>query len=153
MASRKHQKAAEKRESGSYVAVTSYFLRSQTVCGLSAAACKLLLDFLSQYRGNNNGDLCAAWKLMKVRGWKSRDTLAKAVRELLAKEIIEKSQQGGKHKPTLYALTMYNVDECNGKIEIAATHHPKSSWKKNEPAGPLCIIKSVTRPACQSTRD
>ena len=121
------------------------FLRSQTATSLSAKACKLLLDLLSQYRGDNNGDLCAAWTLMRKRGWKSKDTLGKAIHELVEKGVIEKSRQGGKHKATLYALTTYAVDECKGKIDMAPTHSPKSLWRKNEPPPTLAKLKVVPR--------
>ena len=50
---------------------------------LSAHAKALLIDLGAQYRGDNNGDLGCAWKLMKPRGWRSEATLHKAKQELL----------------------------------------------------------------------
>ena len=40
---------------------------------LSPRATKLLIDLLAQYRGYNNGDLCAPLSLMRERGWNSSD--------------------------------------------------------------------------------
>jgi hypothetical protein len=50
---------------------------------LSPHACKLLLDLASQYRGDNNGDLTAAWSVMSKRGWRSRTTLWRCKSELV----------------------------------------------------------------------
>jgi hypothetical protein len=102
---------------GGFVAVPNHFLRSQEFAGLSAAAVKLLMDLLSQYRGNNNGDLCAAWTVMEKRGWRSRDTLGKALSELQCKRFIVKTRQGGRHCPSLYAVTFRDIDPCNDRLD------------------------------------
>lgn len=141
MGSKRHRKITEKREAGGYVALGSHFLRSRTCATLGSLASKLLLDLLSQYNGTNNGDLCATWTLMKDRGWRSKSSLEKALRELLQKGVIEKSRQGGRHKASLYALTMFAIDECKGKLDIAATSRPRSLWRENEPRY-LALVKS-----------
>ena len=41
---------------------------------LSTRATKLVMDLAAQYRGSNNGDLCAPLSLMKKRGWKKVGT-------------------------------------------------------------------------------
>jgi len=90
---------------------------------------KLLIDLLSQYNGRNNGDLCAAWTLMKERGWNSKGTLHRSLKELLQRGWIVKSRQGGKHKASLYAITWLPIDECDGKLDIAPTITPINSWR------------------------
>ncbi len=138
MSKRKKWKHAEdKRESGGYAPMAYIVLRSQSFSLLSAHAVKLMMDLVAQYKGDNNGDLCAAWTLMEKRGWRSRDTLSKARRGLLKGEWIIVTRQGGKHKPTLYALTFYNIDECRGKLDVEPTHRPPSNWRKHEPASPV----------------
>ena len=112
-------------------------LRSQSFSRLGPHAVKLLMDLLAQYKGDNNGDLCAAWTLMKKRGWRSRDTLSKARRELLKSEWIIVTRQGGKHLPTLFALTFFAVDECDGKLDMKPTHSPPSNWHMHEPMSPV----------------
>ena len=130
---------------------------------LGSQAVKLLIDLVAQYRGNNNGDLTIAWKVMNKRGWRSRDTLEKARKELLAGNWIEITRQGGRHCPTLYALTFYAIDECGGKLDVRSTTSPKSTWRQNEPVPPLkplqpnkigvppavTLFRESTRPACQ----
>jgi hypothetical protein len=96
---------------------------------LSAYAIKLLNDLYFQYRGTNNGDLSAAWGIMQRRGWKSRDTLHKALYELLAKGMIEKTRQGGRNRCSLFAVTWKPIDECKGKLDVPATRTPSGLWK------------------------
>ena len=139
-------------------------LRSASFSRLSGHAVKLLMDLVAQYKGDNNGDLCTAWTLMQKRGWRSRDTLNKARRELLAGEWIMVARQGGRHKPTLYALTFYAIDECGGKLDVNATHSPSGIWRRHEPLLPALLgapkkiantpsvskPQELARPACQS---
>jgi hypothetical protein len=96
---------------------------------LSSHAIKLLNDLGLQYNGKNNGDLCATWSIMEMRGWKSSSTLYKAINELLGHGFICKSRQGGRHKPTLYALTWNNINECKGKLDISPTDGPLGTWR------------------------
>jgi len=132
----RYKNAAEKREAGGYVPMAYIVLRSLSFIRLTPYAVKLLMDLLAQYKGDNNGDFCAAWTLMKKRGWRSKATLAKAIKELLAGEWIELARQGGRHKASLYAVTFLAVDHCKGKLDIADTHGPKSLWRRHEPAPP-----------------
>ena len=94
-----------------FVGFTRSLLEAPAFVGLSAYAVKLLVDLASQYRGNNNGDLTAAWKIMRGRGWRSEATLNKAKRELLGAGFIFETRKG--HRPnvcSLYALTWFFLD-------------------------------------------
>ena len=65
----------------------------------------------------NNGDLCVAWgttpkfKGMKDRGWRSKGTLYRSLRQLQDCGFIEQTRQGGKHRASLYAVTWQPIDE------------------------------------------
>ena len=134
----------ERREKGGFAAVPHCLLESTLFVGLSAHAVKLLMDLMSQFKGFNNGDLCLAWSLMKKRGWKSRDTLNNARKELLDKEIMLVSRRGDRKRPNLYALSFFAIDECNGKLDIKATERPLSLWRLHEPLPPLKIKSTHT---------
>jgi hypothetical protein len=105
-------------------------VRSEQWGGLSAQAVKLLIDLLGQYRLNNNGDLCATWTVMKRRGWRSRDTLRRALRELLDGGWIVLTRQGGLHAPSLYAVTFYDLDE-SPKLELTRRGYSRNAWIKD----------------------
>ncbi len=144
--------AKAKREAGGFIPLSFVVIRSQAFAALGAHAVKLLCDLLAQYRCDNNGDLCASWTLMRARGWKSRDTLYKALRELLEAGWIIVARQGGRHAATLYAVTFFNIDYCKAKLDVASTATPTGEWKRNG-ATPVLKPKAVTRSPCQSTND
>ena len=152
-ASKRFKDAQAKRERGGFVPLPFAVIRSHSFANLSAHAVKLLCDLLAQYRGDNNGDLCMAWKTMQERGWRSRDTLEKARRELLECGWIVLSRQGGRHQASLYAVTFYAIDDCAGKLDIRATGAPSGEWKRNDPLPPLPKLKVVSRPPCQLPPD
>lgn len=127
---------------GGFNAFPHRVLASEKFAMLSPQATKLLLDLLSQYRGNNNGDLCAAMTLMALRGWKSKSGLESAIKELLRTGFLVLSQQGGRHKPSLYALTFYTIDECVdkrgiSKHDLRPTGSPNNEWLRNTSAPDL----------------
>ena len=93
----------------------------------------MVIDIASQYRGHNNGDLCAPLSLMRKRGWNSSDQLEKAKKELIKKDVILVARQGGRNKANLYALTWFPIDECKGKLDIASTITAPVDWKIGSP--------------------
>jgi len=92
-------------------------------------ATKLLIDIAAQYRGCNNGDLCAPLSVMRKRGWKSNDQLFKARKELLDRGLILTSRQGGLNKCSLFALTWFQIDDCKGKLDTPSTDVAPHNWK------------------------
>jgi hypothetical protein len=60
--------------------------------------------------------------------------LHKAKRELIEKEVIILTRQGGLNKANLYALAWFSIDECNGKLDVAATALPPVAWKVSLPS-------------------
>lgn len=119
-----------KRESGLFVALPHSVLKSEAFLSLSPHAIKLLLDLALQYRSDNNGDLSAAWSLMRPRGWRSEETLDKAKKELLAAGLIAETRKGGRpNRTTLYGLTYYTLDP-NDKFDITRAGFPQGAWKR-----------------------
>ncbi|MEM8682887.1 MAG: hypothetical protein AAGF72_05605 [Pseudomonadota bacterium] len=126
----KREKAKGRRDRGSFVRMPHAFLRHPKFAQLSPRATKLLIDLCSGYTGNNNGDFSIAWRLMSQRGWRSKQQLYKAIAELTETGFVVKTRQGGKHKCSLYAITLWPIDECDGKLETPATTTASGTWKK-----------------------
>ena len=143
MARRKRNYNAERGEAGGFVSFYHCVLKSQAMQSLSAHSTKLLVDLLSQYKGQNNGDLCATFSMMQQRGWHSTGTLSRAIKELINAGLVEISRQGGRHQCSLYAFTFYAVDDCKGKLDIAATNTPKSLWRKHEPVADIKTLQKA----------
>lgn len=96
---------------------------------LSHMAAHLLDNLVAQFNGNNNGDLTAAPKTMKLYGWTSQGSVHSALTELLANGFIELTRQGGRNKCSLYALTWMAIDECGDKLDVSPTKVPSNLWK------------------------
>ncbi len=142
------------RTEGSYTAWPHACARSENYKTLSAHAKALLLDFLGQFTGYNNGDLCCAFKLLKQHGWRSRTTVEKARMELEQKGWIVQTQQGGRNRPNLYALTIFKVDDI-AKLGLRGTDKPLGFWKQGHNPWlddkPLCqpiAIKNSSYSSC-----
>lgn len=131
-------------ESGGYFTQPHAVMASPNYRALSAHAVKLLNDLGLQFRGANNGDLSAAWKIMQPRGWRSRDTLGRALAELLHFGMIEKTRQGGLNHCSLYALTWLAIDECRNKLDVSATRVASGLWKTPQPPIPKRERKNAT---------
>ena len=114
----------------SFVMFPHELLEHVSVSQLSPRGAKLLLDIAVQYNGHNNGDLCAPLSLMKKRSWNSSDQLFKARKELIDRGLIKTSRQGGLNKCSLFALTWFQIDECQGKLDILSTSSPPHDWKQ-----------------------
>ena len=138
MSTRRNWKAArDKRARGRFLALPYAVLTSAAYLSLSPHGIKLLVDLGMQYHGKNNGDLCAAWKLMRPRCWRSEETLAKAKKELLHAELIVETRKGGRpNRTTLYALTFFHLDYCGGKLDITEASFPYGAWRHHQ-AQPL----------------
>ena len=134
MAKKRYKNGKAKREPGPFLAIPAAVSNSSAYARLSPHAVKLLVDIGSQYRGDNNGDLCAAWKIMRPKGWRSEETLAKAKQELLRGGFIAEVRKG--YRPntcSLYALTWHALDP-NPKHDAGAAHaFVFGAWKANEP--------------------
>jgi hypothetical protein len=122
-------------------------LDSDNYKALSFKARALLLDLGAQFRGANNGDLAAAWSVMRRRGWKSKDTLQRALKELLAAGMIEQTRWGGLHCCSLYAFTWLPIDECGGKLDVAGTKIASQAWRKSDFAARAEKTRSPPQPS------
>ena len=84
--------ANRRNKSGRYdepfVGFPKSVLESNSLRDLSPHACKLLFEIARQYKGDNNGNLTAAWTILKSRGWRSKTTLYRCKKELLERGLI-----------------------------------------------------------------
>lgn len=135
-----------RRESGSFSAWPHACHDHPNFWRLTLPARALLFEFVGQLRRANNGDLSCAFALLKPRGWRSRDTIERARKELEDIGWIIRSRQGGRNAPNLYALTFLSIEHCGGKLDIPAGP-PPGTWRKqfDMPAS------RATLPASRST--
>ena len=119
MARSKHKQKA------SFAGIPRIVMECPDYTNLSSNAIRLLVELEYSYKGGNNGDLCPAWTFMKERGFRSKATLTRVIKELVAAEMIMLTRQGQfiRKKAGLYALTWAPINECTGKyLDESPTH-------------------------------
>jgi hypothetical protein len=115
---------------GRFLALPHALLTSHRYRALSSSAVKLLIDIAMQFDGKNNGDLSAAWKVMKSKGWRSEATLDRAKKELLSLGLIAQTRQGRlPNTCTLYGLTWLPLNPSD-KLDIGPAGFSSGEWAK-----------------------
>lgn len=152
MAKRKWNESKDKRDKGAFLTIPLSVLQSRAYVQANPYARMLLLDLAMQYRGDNNGDLCAAWKVMQPRGWRSEETLQKAKRDLIELGLIVETRKGARpNKASLYAVTWCALDQCGGKLDISDKVFPRGAYRLIDPPPPLKNASFTTAPVVVPT--
>jgi len=130
---KRRQRAKGRGKTHSYLGIPHYILRSPEFGRLSAAAVKLLIELAAKFNGANNGDISAVFKQLRGRGWKSPGTLNAALKELIGEGWLVCTRHGGKNRCSLYAVTWWSVDACEGKsLEVGAEKVASHAWRKTD---------------------
>jgi hypothetical protein len=153
-------KTKQRYQLNSFAGIPRIVLDCPDYIGLPFSAKALLIEFCRQYRKDNNGDLTAAWSLMKTRGFHSKSTVKKIVEALLNANLIVRTREGKFSNPggvcALYALSWLPIDECPGKgLDIQPTIKPPRpmSLEINKNPGPQNGQGSVHKIGRQRERD
>jgi len=117
-------------EIGNFARMPHQVTNSENYRGLSIRARALLHDTNARYNSFNNGDFDYTLKNMRLWGWNSNDVIARAKSELLIKGWIILTRQGGRNMCSLYALTLWPINECNGKLDRSPTSVALAYWKQ-----------------------
>lgn len=114
--------------SGSYSAIPHSVLDSVAFTGASHPTKALLLELVRQLNGRNNGHLQLTTKWLKTRGWQSADVIHRAKVELLERQLIMQTRQGGlNHGASQYLATWLAVSNFVGLDITAMDYHP-GAW-------------------------
>jgi len=125
-----YAKAKARKTKGQFVNIPHSVLEDERFMRLSSKARALLIDMCHQIRFGkhgikNNGDLCTAWGYMQKRGWGSAGTVHAAKNELIDSGWLIQTRQGGKRKPSLYAIAWLRINESEKYDDgIKATDRP-----------------------------
>ena len=126
------------KQKASFAGIPRVVMECPDYTNLSGSAIRLLVELACAYKGGNNGDLSPAWTLMKERGFRSKATLTRAIKELVAAEMIILTRQGQfiKNRAGLYALTWASIDECAGKqLDESPTRTPPRNFSLERQQG------------------
>ena len=129
----KRAKVTGRGGSRSFAGIPKECMRHDNYIRLSPNAKVLLVEFCYLYNGGNNGDLSATFSTLQKRGWRSKGTLSRAIKELRNIGWIILARQGGKNQCSLYAITFKAIDDCKGKHDLQPTNVSSGDWKKLNP--------------------
>lgn len=123
------KKTKGRSEGGRFTGIPHAVMKNADYLKLTPNAIRLLLELSLQYNSHNNGNLTAAWSVMRERGFKNQNTLGDALACLIKLGFIVRTREGRFCNPgkrcALYAITWQRIDECPGKqLEIAPTASP-----------------------------
>lgn len=129
---RNREKYKNRKIEGGFCLIPHAVIESSNWRNASGNAIKLLTVMARAYNGKNNGDLCAAFSVMKNYGWASQATLDWGLKELQHYGLIEKTRQGDlTKKPSLYAITWQPIDQLGLKLELCGpTNVASGKWRK-----------------------
>jgi hypothetical protein len=125
------------RDSGRFITVPVSVLDSATYQSLGFSARSLLIDIASQFKGENNGGLVACDKFLKPRGWTSKATISKALKELIGSGLLVMTRQGSRpNKASYFGLAWHGLGrrviesdlDINGRTFELIRHQ----WKASE---------------------
>jgi len=133
----KHTRVNNRSSIKAFAGIPKECMKHENYCLLSPNAKVLLVEFCYQYNGYNNGDLSAAFSVLQKRGWRSKGTVSRALKELRKAGWIILTRQGGKNQCSLYAITFKAIDECSGKHELKPTNIAPGDWKKIKSLPPM----------------
>jgi hypothetical protein len=77
-----------------YLRIEDAVYQSEAFRTLPSGALKLWIDMRTQLNGYNNGDINATMSTLATRGWTSPETLYRALNELLARGLIDRTRLG-----------------------------------------------------------
>jgi len=80
---------------GPHIRVYHHLMNSPAWLALSGSGIRLWLDMRLKLTSYNNGNIEAVFSILRHRGWRSKTTLHKALRELEAAGFIVQTRQGG----------------------------------------------------------
>lgn len=98
-------RARADRDGGQFIALPLVVVKSPGYRAAGHAARGLLIDLCTQLGRDNNGRLVATLGALQPMGWRSKDTIARCLRELQALGLLVETRKGGLHSPSWYAVT------------------------------------------------
>lgn len=98
-------------KTAAFIALPKNLINSQNFQSLKGSSVKLLTQIMEQFNGKNNGNLQASFSVLKHKGWRSSETLDRALKELIGRGFLIKTRQG--YFPnvcSLYGVTWKIID-------------------------------------------
>lgn len=106
--------------------------KSKAFKRLTGNELKVLMQFISDYNGGNNGILDLSYEKANKELGLARATFSTALKGLLKKGFIVVGVYGGKNILSRYAVTCYPVNDCRNKDGVRMHNLPVSPVATND---------------------
>ncbi len=117
-----------------YAQLEHRIIDSEAFANLSGSGIRLLTLLIRQITyANNNGHLQATWTYCRKHGFNSQNTLASAIKELIAHGFVYRSRSRGPNKRwARYALTWMPLSKDTEKLFLQGfTRDAWKCWQKH----------------------
>ena len=103
---------------GDFVRFPALLYKSDAYLNLKTVSQQIFMFVCTQYNGRNNGDLTCTPTAMrdKYRMKVSDKTVYRSIQELLNAGVLLRTVQGGKHKASRFAVSIFAIDD-GGDLE------------------------------------
>lgn len=135
----KRNKRPPETISGQFLAIPRNVKRSESFKACSPLARALLIELVDQHNGANNGRLHLSYVYLREQGFRSKDQISKGRDELMARNLIILTRQGGLPirnggKTTFsgaswFALTWHHITNFVG-LEISPSQYHPGAWAR-----------------------
>lgn len=136
----------------SFAAIPRPLLRDPNFAQLKGNAVKLLLAMFSGYIGKNNGELIATYPVMKTYGFNSKDSVSKALSELLKAGMIIRTRISDYRRPATYAVTWLPVNRPTARGPYDAGVLPTDTAQDLWRSSAACVPSAVATPAIAASK-
>lgn len=106
--------------------------KSKAFRQLSGSELKILMYFISEYNGTNNGNLDLSYEKAEEYLYLTTATYSKGLKSLEQKGFIKKAVQGRKGILSRYAVTCYPVDDIRDQHGVKTHYLPVSPIATND---------------------
>ena len=141
---------------GSYTPIPHAVLDSQAFTGASNRAKAMIFEFLRQHNGRNNGRMQATSSWLVGRGWRSKESISKAVAELVERSLLLLTKRGGLNAgPSWFALTWLPITDFSG-LDIKPQAYWPGAWSTCDLPAPQTtrrVKKRTTHPDSRGSTD
>lgn len=134
MSRKKWRGDAARRDGTSFVLLPRIVLESLAFRSLSHPARALLVDIAMQFSGRNNGQLVCCAKFYRPLGWRSADTVTRALRQLLEAGLLIETRKGRRpNVASWFALSWRELDVTEG-LDIDSRQYRRGEYLRAKPA-------------------
>lgn len=150
----KKREPAPERITGGYAGIPHTVLDSPAFQGTSPRSKALLFEVMRQHNGKNNGHLHLAMSWLKKRGWLSADQVSDSTAELIERQLIVQTKQGGLNiGPNRYALSWQHITNYVGLDIYPKEYYPGQWTLCNLPPTPKRKPPQRKHEPCSGDRD